>query len=117
MAGHGVYYMNITSGDKMFCVVYEFEVTQNNENEFKEIWHYLTLVIREKCGGLGSRLHKETTRDNIWIAYAQWPSKNDWNQPTSDANNQLVRLRDRMKAICQNIRTIYQLDVIDDLLA
>jgi quinol monooxygenase YgiN len=100
----------------MFCVVYEFEVNHDNENEFKQVWHNLTLIIREARGGLGSRLHKDITRDNIWIAYAQWPDKNAWSQPGSSISDKHAELRDRMKAVCVNVRTIYQLDVIDDLL-
>lgn len=54
-----------------------------NENEFKEIWHKLTLIIKEARGGLGSRLHKDKTKENLWVAYAQWPSENAWNNPSS----------------------------------
>jgi quinol monooxygenase YgiN len=100
----------------MFCVVYEFEVIQANENEFKKVWHDLTLAIRETCGGLGSRLHKDVTRDNIWIAYAQWPNKNTWDQPFAFTDNKHMELQTQIKLICKCIRTVYQLEVTDDLL-
>lgn len=100
----------------IFCVVYEFEVDQNHENEFIKIWHDLTLIIKETRGGLGSRLHKDKTKENIWIAYAQWPSETAWNLPASHIDDRHILLGNRMKEICINIRTIYQLDVIDDLL-
>jgi quinol monooxygenase YgiN len=100
----------------MFCVVYEFEVIQDNENEFKKTWHNLTVAIRETCGGLGSRLHKDIPRDNIWIAYAQWPNKSTWDKPFTFADNQHTELQNRIKSICKYIRTVYQMDVTDDLL-
>ena len=102
--------------DDMFCVVYEFEVTPNSENEFKKIWHDLTLIIKETRGGLGSRLHKDKSKRNIWIAYAQWPNETAWKKPAPHIEDRHVILGNRMKEICINIRIIYQLDVIDDLL-
>lgn len=62
----------------MFSVVYEFAVLERNEGEFKKVWHELTLLIKETRGSLGSRLHKDTMRNNVWIAYAQWPNKETW---------------------------------------
>jgi hypothetical protein len=100
----------------MFCVIYEFEVNPIYEKEFKEIWHELTLMIKESRGGLGSRLHKDTMKMNIWVGYAQWPSEDVWNSPDPATEEKISQLRDRLRETCIDIRPVYQLDVIDDLL-
>lgn len=61
-----------------FCVVYQFMVRAGCEAAFEQAWQDLTLAIREQCGGLGSRLHK--TDDGWWLAYAQWPDRQTWEQ-------------------------------------
>lgn len=101
----------------MFCVLYEFEVTQKDEAEFKAIWHQLTEIIKESCGGLGSRLHKDILRENIFIAYAQWPDKATWDIPSKPTNTSFDTLRKRLRTLCTNIHTLYQLDMVDDLLS
>jgi heme-degrading monooxygenase HmoA len=101
----------------MFCVIYEFEVNPMKENEFKKIWHQLTLLIKEFRGGLGSRLHKDTMKPNIWVGYAQWPSEDVWNNPDPANEENLAQLRDRLRETCIDIRPVYQLDVVDDLLS
>jgi hypothetical protein len=100
----------------MFCVVYEFEVPQQNEHLFTKVWHQLTEIIKETRGGLGSRLHKDTKRDNVWIAYAQWPNKETWNNNPSSINPDHNILGARIKDLCVSIQTIYELNMIDDLL-
>lgn len=99
-----------------FCVVYEFEVSRQNEQDFQDVWNQLTHIIKETRGGLGSRLHKDLSRDNIWIAYAQWPSKEAWGSNPTSYDSRHSALRARMKDLCESIRTVYELDVIDDLL-
>lgn len=100
----------------MFCVIYEFEVLPEHTAEFKQLWHALTQQVKESGGGLGSRLHKESNRPDIYVAYAQWPDKSAWETfaPLNVAAHaeQTKRLRD----ICANIAISYQLEVIDDLL-
>jgi len=59
-----------------FCVIYQFKVRPGMEREFKEGWRKATEAIRDKRGGLGSRLH--LTPDGIWLAYAQWPDRETW---------------------------------------
>lgn len=61
-----------------FCVIYQFRVRSGEESRFVRAWEDLTLAIREHCGGLGSRLHKAD--DGWWLAYAQWPDRQTWEQ-------------------------------------
>lgn len=101
----------------MFCVIYEFEVTKDHEKAFKETWHQLTLIIKKTRGGLGSRLHRDIEKENIWVAYAEWPDENTWNQPASTLSSHHSELIDKMRELCTNIGIIYQLSVVDDLLS
>ena len=61
----------------MFAVIYKWKVKKGMESAFIEAWAERTEEIKEESGGLGSCLHKSDTED-IWIAYAQWPSKEVW---------------------------------------
>lgn len=100
----------------MFYVVYEFIVEPEKGNEFKKIWHELTIEIRDKSKGLGSRLHKALNRPNCWIAYAQWPDKETWKNHAPLNISSQAKLTKHMKAICADIKTVYQLEAIDDLI-
>jgi len=59
-----------------FCVVYRFRVRPGAEDNFCRGWTRLTKAIRDRRGGLGSRLHR--TDDGLWLAYAQWPDRDTW---------------------------------------
>lgn len=59
-----------------FCVIYRWKVDPVQEDRFLAAWETLTHAIREKRGGLGSRLHRD---DQGWfVAYAQWPDRETW---------------------------------------
>jgi heme-degrading monooxygenase HmoA len=100
----------------MFCVIYEFEVLPNNEEEFKGIWHSLTLLFREHYGAIGSCLHKDMNEKNLWIAYARWPSKEAWQKRFTKLVEQQAELGDRMQQLCVKSRTAYTMELSDDLL-
>ena len=70
--------INPQSRELMFYVIYEFHLELSNVNQFKKVWHQLTLDIREGSSGLGSRLHKVLNKPNCWLAYAKWQTKEDW---------------------------------------
>ena len=55
-----------------FAVIYRWRLKPGLEAQFVEAWSRVTERYVAECGGLGSRLHKGP--DNIWYAYAQWPS-------------------------------------------
>lgn len=99
----------------MFCVIYEFEVDPKLEADFQNAWHQLTLEIRSKRCGLGSRLHKVSGRNNIWLAYAQWPDRDTWLNPGVH-DPDMNKWRDVLKNSTEEIRTVYELEVMDDLL-
>lgn len=66
-----------------FVVIYRWRIHPDKERQFQEIWALNTRKIAEYCGGLGSRLHKAD--DGTWLAYAQWPDKETWEQSASIA--------------------------------
>ena len=54
------------------AVIYRWRLKPGLEAQFVEAWSRVTERYVAERGGLGSRLHKGP--DNIWYAYAQWPS-------------------------------------------
>jgi Antibiotic biosynthesis monooxygenase len=57
----------------VLVVVYRWIVDAGHENAFEQAWSSMTDIIRDRYGGLGSRLHRTT--DGRFVAYAQWPDK------------------------------------------
>lgn len=57
----------------MFIVIYQFTVKVGCNVAFTEAWRKTTVGTALFKGGLGSRLHRETSGD--YIAYAQWPDE------------------------------------------
>jgi hypothetical protein len=101
----------------MFCVIYEFNTFAEKEEVFKQLWHDITSQVRQHDGGLGSRLHKVVGKEDTWIAYAQWPSRELWlKQGPLTLSTQRAELVNKMRDICSSIKTLLELEVIDDLL-
>jgi quinol monooxygenase YgiN len=101
----------------MFCVIYEFTVSPEHEAEFNDLWHKITQQIRENSNGLGSRLHKEVNKPNLYLAYAQWPNKQTWEEFAPLNVEHHAEQTKRMREICDNIAIAYQLEITDDLLS
>lgn len=59
-----------------FAVIYRWRLKPGTEEVFRQAWETVTLGIKERRGGLGSRLHGAA--DGTWVAYAQWPSRDSW---------------------------------------
>ncbi|MDA0667179.1 MAG: antibiotic biosynthesis monooxygenase [Planctomycetota bacterium] len=59
-----------------FAVLYRWRLKPGKEDAFVEAWAKMTELIKQECGGLGSRLHK--AEDGTWAAYAQWPNRAAW---------------------------------------
>jgi heme-degrading monooxygenase HmoA len=98
----------------MFAIMYEFTVKPENAADFTQIWRSLTLLISELSNSKGSRLHN--INPTHWIAYALWPSREAWEE--SDLNQpEIVTLRQNLLDVCEDIRIIYQMDVVEDLIS
>ena len=99
----------------MFIVIYSFKLKENSEKDFIESWKGLTLLIRNHEGSLGSRLHKKDSLN--YIAYAQWPDKITWKNSGNKLPAEAVQHRINMKNTCTEIKTEYELSVVEDLLS
>ena len=98
----------------MFAVIYSFQIKPDHENEFLDAWKGLTSLIYEYEGSLGSRLHKE--KDDHYIAYAQWPDKSTWKNSGGNLPESANLVRLQMKNSCEKIETLFELDMVEDLL-
>ena len=59
-----------------FAVLYRWRLKPGSEDAFAEAWAIMTELIKQQCGGMGSRLHQ--VDDETWAAYAQWPDRETW---------------------------------------
>mgnify|MGYP001597052458 CR=1 FL=1 len=98
----------------MFTVIYSFKVKQGQSDNFIEAWKDMTNLIIKYEGGLGSRLHKQSEFN--FIAYAQWPNKETWKNSGSQLPEISKSIRLKMRNSCDNVQTLFELDVVEDLL-
>jgi len=61
-----------------FAVIYRWRIRSGMEERFVQAWEVVTKSLMEEREALGSRLHRG--EDGMWIAYAQWPTKQAWEQ-------------------------------------
>jgi len=100
----------------MFCVIYSFKVKPNQSEQFLNAWHELTELIYKYEGSLGSRLHQLETEGD-YVAYAQWPSKAQWENAGGNLPEKSKEYRAAMLEACDDIQTVYEMDMVDDLLS
>lgn len=98
----------------MFNVIYKFEVKLDSIVSFEKSWKELTLLIYKTAGSLGSRLHK--TNLASYIAYAQWPNKETWQNSQDRLPKKAYSIKELMKDSCHSIETLFELELIEDLL-
>jgi len=98
----------------MFTVIYQFNVKEGQSAPFIESWEKLTILIYQFEGSLGSRLHQ--VKEHEFLAYAQWPDCETWQQSGKKLPPKAEAYRAQMKAACENIQTIHEASVVRDLL-
>ena len=98
----------------MFTVIYSFKVKTGQEAIFQKAWADLTKLIYESEGSLGSRLHH--VEDDHFIAYAQWPNKERWENAGNQLPTSAKEISKNMKDACDKIETLYKMEVVEDLL-
>ncbi len=98
----------------MFIAIYQFTVLPGQEPDFEKSWHDVTRSLYEHHGSLGSRLHKNGKLN--YIGYAQWPNKNAWRNSDKKLSEATKMQQEKLRATCENIETLFELDVVDDLL-
>jgi hypothetical protein len=101
----------------VYCVIYEFKVKPSKTGEFESSWSAFTDAIYRVCGSRGSRLHK-TEDPLIYVAYAQWPSKEIFERelPLSGYTQEELQARTAMKESVESVKKVYCLTVSDDKL-
>ncbi len=98
----------------MFSVIYKFKLKADKIQQFEDNWTELTKLIYKHQGSLGSRLHKS---DNLnYIAYAQWPDKETWESEWKNMPEHAKGISKKMKEACEERKTIFELEVVKDLL-
>jgi hypothetical protein len=98
----------------MFIAVYEFEIRDGMEEEFRSYWLKATRGIYQECGSYGSRLHK-SQKQNIFVGYAQWPSKKQWGMFELKKHINVEALSRMMNCLISS-KTVYEMEVTDDYL-
>ena len=98
----------------MFSVIYKFEIKPDRKESFEKSWKDLTLLIYDYAGSLGSRLHKKDECN--YIAYAQWPNKETWENSSNKLPEKSNEISKLMKESCISIETLYELELTKDLL-
>jgi len=76
----------------MFVVLYRWRLKEGLEKQFEEGWLTITEEFLETSESFGSRLHRGD--DDIWYAYAQWPSRErmeraNWSERVSAASERM----------------------------
>jgi quinol monooxygenase YgiN len=96
----------------MFIALYEFKVKTGFEKQFEENWAIVTEFIYTTRGSLGSRLHRD--QDGTYVAYAQWPSEEQYNVeiPLPTAG---LTARSLMKDACESQTVLKLMSVATDL--
>ncbi|NNG00405.1 MAG: antibiotic biosynthesis monooxygenase [Desulfobacteraceae bacterium] len=99
----------------MFIALYEFKIKEGMSGTFQRSWLKTTQGIYHEFGSLGSRLHK--TEDFLtFVAYAQWPSKEQWVKDKGDLGDEYFSARSEMWKCIADSRTVYEMEVTDDYL-
>ncbi|MES2555304.1 MAG: antibiotic biosynthesis monooxygenase [Bacteroidota bacterium] len=97
-----------------FTVIYSFILHEGKSAEFIHAWTELTKLIYQYEGSYGSCLHRAS--DTLYIGYAQWPSREQWEQSGSHLPESADELRTSMRSCCVKIQTEHELAVVSDLL-
>ena len=98
----------------MFIVIYSFEIIPDKKNVFLDCWRELTKLIYKYENSLGSRIHKQS--ENIYVAYAQWPNAETFENSGKKLPEKAIEIRRKMKEVCFEIKILNKLEVIEDLL-
>ena len=70
----------------VFCVIYHWSVSAENEEEFVRNWKRGTSETYIQRGSLGSSLHRLS--DGSYLAYARWPNKESWQKMMDETRSQ-----------------------------
>lgn len=97
----------------MLCLVYEFSVKAEMEENFRSGWCALSETLVKTQGSLGARLHRSA--DNIWISYAQWPDRESWLHG-EQAISEFLQSSNWGECLQGEVKLLLQMTATDDLL-
>lgn len=97
----------------MFVILYELRIKSGYEESFERAWHDVTKQVIAKNGSLGARLHRRS--DGAYIAYAQWPTREQWQKSHHQIEEESVRLH-LDEEFVEVPTVIMEMEVVDDLL-
>lgn len=110
----------------MFAVIYRFQLKPHQEASYKQDWLKIVNHFMEKCGAIGSCLHKGP--DGLWVAYSRWPDKATRDASWPGDNAPAAELPEDIRLAINNMQAIKTanidleqydeicLDVVEDLL-
>lgn len=97
----------------MFIVMYEFKIKKGKDEPFIKAWVDHTEFVYAQRGSLGSRLH-ETETEDTYVAYAQWPSKEQWRVSSTVYEESPPETLLQMKELLVSSKVVRQLSVCAD---
>ena len=96
-----------------FVVIYRWKLRAGMERQFQQAWERATPLLMRHRGALGSRLHK--AEDGTWVAYAQWPSRQSWEQSRAAAAVDPEASRQMLEAEAESLAPLLLAPVADFL--
>ena len=102
------------NAENKFAVIYSFKIIEGKENDFINAWTELTKLIYRFSGSYGSRLHK--TDEQLFVGYAQWSDKETWKDSGDKLPEFANQIRKQMRESCSEIKTEFEMNVVQDLL-
>lgn len=98
-----------------FTIIYSFKIVDGKEIEFIHCWTELTKLIYQFEGSFGSKLFKANNK--LFIATAQWPDRETYDQSGNNLPEQAIDLRKKMRECCSEVKQEFELkSVVNDLL-
>lgn len=94
----------------MFTVLYRWRIEPNKVSDFVEAWELVTKHYVSNFGAHGSRLHRGS--DDIYYAYAQWPSVEARQMAAGDEEMSFAR-QTMSRAVTESFPEV-QLEIIAD---
>ena len=98
----------------MFCALLKFTVKPDHDDQFRQHWLAVTQWYYQHAGSLGARLHRASNGE--YIAYTQCVSRDQWEQQRDISDAELQAHRQAMRACCESIEVIYEIEMTDDWL-
>ncbi|MBL7964749.1 MAG: antibiotic biosynthesis monooxygenase [Flavobacteriales bacterium] len=93
--------------------MYSFRVKPGHEEVFQRNWAMITEHYLHTRGSHGSRLH--TDKDGTFVAIALWPDRASWGAHGHPDSPELNAARAAMRDACTEVKTQYELEVVQDL--